>query len=407
MPTSPLRPVAEARQAILARLSPMPVEQVSLAEAFGRILAADLPASLSHPAAAVSAMDGWAVRAGDVASLPALLPIAGESGAGHPYPARLPDGQAVRIFTGALLPEGADTIIIQEEAEKQGSGKVLIQKNTPAGRYIRPAGMDFTAGDRLLAKGERLGARHIALAALGGLSQLPVYQKPRLAILTSGDELVPPGQTPGPGQLINSNSLLLELLARDAGAEPVNLGILPDRAGALGERLGRAEKPDMIVTTGGASVGDHDHIVSDLKANPNASLDFWKIAMRPGKPLIFGHWHGIPLLGLPGNPVSAAVCAFNFLLPALAALQDTRLDWPVTHARLATPLPENDQREDYIRARLARDEAGGWIAHPASQQDSAMLKTLVEADGFIIRPPHAAACHTGSEVPVLRLPDGF
>ena len=407
MANSRLRPVAEARAAILAPLSPMPVEKVALADAFGRILAADLSASLSHPAAAVSAMDGWAVRAADITSLPALLPVAGESGAGHPFPSPLPDGQAVRIFTGALLPAGADTIIIQEEAEKQGADQVLIQKGNPPGRYIRPAGMDFANGDRLLAKGKRLGARHIALAALGGLSQLPVYQRPRLAILTSGDELVPPGQKPGPGQLVNSNSLLLELLARTAGAEPVNLGILPDRAGALDARLKTAEKPDMIVTTGGASVGDHDHIVSDLQANPNASLDFWKIAMRPGKPLIFGHWHGIPLLGLPGNPVSAAVCAFNFLLPALAALQDTRLDWPVTQARLATPLPENDSREDYIRTRLARDAAGLWTAHPASQQDSAMLKTLAEADGFIIRPPHAAACPVGSEVPVLRLPDGF
>ena len=407
MANKTLRPVAEARAAILAPLSPMPVESVLLTEAFGRVLADDLSASLSHPAAAVSAMDGWAVRAADIASLPAVLPVAGESGAGHPYAASLPEGEAVRIFTGALLPDGADTIIIQEESEKQGAAQVLIQKSNPPGRYIRSAGMDFAAGDRLLARGERLGARHIALAALGGFSQLPVYRRPRLAILTSGDELVPPGQTPGPGQLINSNSLLLELLARNAGAEPMNLGILPDRAGALDDRLEAADRPDMVVTTGGASVGDHDHIVSDLQANPEARLDFWKIAMRPGKPLIFGHWHGIPLLGLPGNPVSAAVCAFNFLLPALAALQNTRLDWPVTQARLATPLPENDQREDYIRTRLDRDATGHWTAHPARKQDSAMLKTLAEADGFIIRPPRAAACPAGSEVPVLRLPDGF
>lgn len=407
MQKSNLRPVDEARQAILDSLSPLAAVDLPLDQLAGRILAQTVTARLSHPSAAVSAMDGWAVRQQDIASLPARLAIIGEAGAGHPFSGDVTPGSAVRIFTGGLIPQGADTIIIQEEAEKLAENQVQINHGTRAGRYIRPAGMDFASGQPLLEKGQKLGARHIALAALAGHGRLSVHRRPKLAILTSGDELVAPGSQPGPGQLINSNSLLLEILAREQGADVLGLGILPDRPGALDKRLAAAEKPDLIVTTGGASVGDHDHIVSDLQKNPNSSVDFWKIAMRPGKPLIFGHWQGIPLLGLPGNPVSAAVCGLNFLVPALARLQGSIFHPPIITARLASDLPANDQREDYIRARLSWSEKDGWTAFPANKQDSAMLKTLAEADGLIIRKPHASACPAGSEVRLMRLPAGF
>ncbi len=384
----------------------LPAEEVSLTEGLGRILAEDVTARLTQPPVAVSAMDGYAVRAADVVRVPARLTVIGIAPAGRPFSGAVGPGQAVRIFTGAAVPDGADTIVIQEDAEAAGD-TVLVREGAPERRFIRPAGMDFQAGTVGLAAGRCLTARDIGLAAAMNQPWLKVRRRPRVAILSTGDELVNPGETPGPGQIVCSNSFALAALVRAEGGDPVMLGIARDDPKALTRGIEAAAGADLLLTSGGASVGDHD-LIADALAATGMTLDFWKIAMRPGKPLLFGRLGRMPVLGLPGNPVSSLVCAIVFLRPALATLLGRSIDTGATAtAQLGRDLPENDRRQDYLRASLTADPRRGLVATPFQRQDSAMLSLLAQAGCLVVRPPHAPPARAGEVVPILHLDDGL
>jgi len=394
--------VEEALARILAALPMLPAETVGLREALGRVLAEPVVARLTQPPSAVSAMDGYAVRAEDVADAPVTLRQLGEAPAGGAYDGRVGPGETVRIFTGGPLPDGADTIVIQEDTEADGDG-IAILEPAPAGQFVRPAGLDFRAGDVGVAAGRRLTVRDIGLAAAMNVPWLRVRRRPRIALLSTGDELVMPGEAVGANQIIGSNGLSLAAFVEAHGGEAMNLGIAPDDLETLIRLTGEARGADLLVTTGGVSVGDHDLVASAL-GDRGLSLDFWKIAMRPGKPLLFGTIDGTPILGLPGNPVSSLVCALVFLRPAMDAMQG--LDAAARHietAGLGAPLGANDHRQDYLRAELSYESDGRRIATPFGRQDSSMLATLAHADCLVLRPPHAPAAAVGEMVEILPL----
>jgi molybdopterin molybdotransferase len=400
--------VEEARRRILAAMAPLPAEEVAVSEALGRVLAEPLAARVTQPPAAVSAMDGYAVRAADVAQVPARLRVVATVPAGRPSPSRIGPGEAARIFTGGVLPEGADAVVIQEDATPEPDhvpAHVVVREGAMPGAFVRPAGLDFRSGEVGLAPGRRLTARDVGLAAAMNHAWIKVHRRPRVAILSTGDELVRPGGTPGPGQIVGSNGVALAAFVRAEGGQPVQLGIVADDRAALAEMASAAEGVDLLVTSGGASVGDHDLIAAAL-GEAGMALDFWKIAMRPGKPLLFGRLGSTPVLGLPGNPVSSLVCALVFLRPALAVLQGQHEIRGEEAARLACDVPGNDRRQDYLRSRLRPDPAGGWLAEPFARQDSSMLSLLAAAGCLVIRPPQAPPAPTGTLVPILRL-DGL
>jgi len=397
----PLMPVAEARQRILADLPLMPSKQVSLPEAHGRVLAVDVAARVTQPPLAVSAMDGYAVRAADVVMVPANLAVIGAVPAGGLFEGEVNAGQAVRIFTGAPLPAGADAIIIQEDTERDGD-KVTVTEGVKTGRNVRRAGLDFAEGDVLLTAGTVLSARDIGLAAAMNHPWLQVRRRPRVALLATGDEIHLPGEKIGSTGIISSNTFALEGLIRAAGGEPVTLGIAVDDREQIRALAENALGTDMLVTTGGASVGEHD-LVKDALADLGLELDFWQIAMRPGKPLMSGRLGAMPMLGFPGNPVSSMVCGILFLMPALAQMLGTGETEPVRDtAVLGIDLEENDLREDYLRATLAH-EGGRLVATPFEKQDSSMFSRLAAADCLLIRPPHAPAAKAGDTVDIVRL----
>ncbi|MDA0785473.1 MAG: molybdopterin molybdotransferase MoeA [Proteobacteria bacterium] len=402
--TQTLMPVADARARILAGLPTMASEQVALTQAHGRVLAVDVAARVTQPPLAVSAMDGYAVRAADVANVPVDLMVVGAVPAGGRHDGVVGPGEAVRIFTGAALPDGADAIVIQEDTERNGDS-VTIQESSAAGRYVRKAGLDFATGDVLLAAGKILTSRDIGLAAAMNHPWLQVRRKPRVALLATGDEISLPGEALGPTSIVSSNTFALEGLIRACGGEPVTLGIAPDDKAAISAMAEGARGADMLVTTGGASVGEHD-LVQDALQDIGLELDFWQIAMRPGKPLMFGRLGDVPMLGFPGNPVSSTVCGVLFLKPALAKMLGTNETEPVFEiATLGVDLGENDRREDYLRATLSRD-GDRLVATPFPKQDSSMFSRLAAADCLIVRPPHAPAARAGDPVAFVRLGDG-
>ena len=393
--------VEDARALILARLAPVGAETVPLAEAAGRVLAADVAARLTQPPADVSAMDGYALRAADAAD-GARLRVVGRAPAGRPFDGTLKWGEAVRLFTGSLIPAGADSVLMQEDAEAEAEA-VVVRAAPRLGQHIRRAGQDFAAGDILLHAGRTLGARDIALAAAGNHPWLTVHRRPRVAILSTGDELCLPGEPLPAGGIVSSNAHGLAALLRAAGAAVSVLPIAADTQAAISDAAATARGMDLLVTSGGASVGDHDLVHAGLGAL-GFELDFWRIAMRPGKPMMFGGLGALPVLGLPGNPVSTFVCAILFLLPAVARLCGLPAAAPATEvAVLGAALRANDQRADHLRATLSRDAAGRWVATPFERQDSAMLTTLAAADALVLRAPHAAAAAAGSVVEVIRL----
>ena len=402
----PLLPVDDARARILEGLVPGDAERCALAEAMGRVVASDVASRLSLPPEAVSAMDGYAIRVADCQTVGATLTRIGESAAGRPWDGRLGPGQAVRIFTGAVVPDGADGIILQEDVEagSETDGAVITVNEVPRdGQFIRPAGLDVTAGDIILTAGTVMSARLISLATSAGHTDISVWRRPHIGVLSTGDELVLPGDVPERGQIISSNATYLAAFIRACGAVPVDLGIARDRAGAMLEQVRAASLPlDMVVTTGGASVGTHDHLVSDL-SSAGTELGFWRIAMRPGKPLLHGRIDGIPLLGLPGNPVSSAVCANIFLRPAIAQLSGSSHRPQMIAAELTEALRENDQRQDYLRSSLRYGEDGRARVTPARKQDSSMISIYANADALIVRPPFDAAKSAGDQVMVMRL----
>ncbi len=395
--------VDEALARITRDLSPVPAETVALSEAAGRVLAEDVAARRTQPPVAVSAMDGYAVRAEDVAEVPATLTVIGEAPAGTAFEGAVGAGEAVRIFTGGPLPEGADTVVIQENVERTGDERIVVREPASSGTYVRPAGLDFETGAVGLRAPRRLTPYDIGLAAAMNVPWLKVRRRPRIALLANGDELAYPGEPLGPNQIVCSNSIALAALITRAGATPIDLGIAPDEARALTAMAAGARGADMLVTMGGASVGDYDLVRSAL-GEAGLELDFWKIAMRPGKPLIFGRIGGTPLLGVPGNPVSAMVCGLIFLLPAIARLLGLEGGGLVeTTARLGRDLGENDRRQDYLRARLERNADGTLSATPFTLQDSSVISGLSHADCLIVRAAHAPAARAGDEVTVLLL----
>lgn len=397
--------VEEALKRIVHPLKPVETETVSVFDAQGRVLAEPVKATRTHPPAPVSAMDGYAVCAADLVTIPASFPIAGESRAGLRYDATLGAGEAVRIFTGAVMPDGADAVVIQENTICR-DGRVTLTETVPAGTFVRPAGLDIRIGDRLAEPGKRLTARTAALVSSVGTPTVRVYRKPIVAVLATGDELVMPGEPVGPDQIVSSNSVALAGYIRALGGEPRLLGIARDTGEALGDALSGIGDADMLVTVGGASVGDYDLVAREL-GHRGLVADFHKVAIRPGKPMISGQFGNIPMLGLPGNPVSVGVTACLFVAPALGVLAGTG---PVSHrtepARLGCDLGENDGREDYLRALCERDSNGNLVATPMARQDSSMFAVFARADCLLKRPPFAAPARTGDRVDVIRFPTG-
>lgn len=393
--------VEEARAKILAGVHPTAPETVALAEAHGRVLARPVVSRRTQPPADVSAMDGYALRAADGRE-GAHLRVIGTSPAGHPFAGSVGPGEAVRIFTGGFMPAGADSVLIQEDAERTGDD-VLVKSAVTLGDWVRPMGLDFAEGREMIPAGTRLSARHVGLAAACNAPWVTVHRKPRIGILATGDEIALPGDPIPDGGIVSSNAHALAALVRASGGDPIVLPIAPDDQAAIAEAATAARVCDMLVTTGGASVGEHDLVQAALGPE-GFELGFWKIAMRPGKPLIWGRLGHTPMLGLPGNPVSALVCATLFLVPALAVMAGLPARGPETQkAILGAPLKANDRRADFLRATLSTDSAGHAVATAFPQQDSSMMALLAQADALILRAPHAEALPAGAEVEVIRL----
>ena len=394
-------PVEEARTRILAGIAPTPAEVVALAEAWGRVLARPVLSRLTQPPRDVSAMDGYALRAAD-ATLGATLKVVGAAPAGHPWEGTLAPGEALRLFTGSVVPDGADSILLQEDATRSNDD-VTVNEAATQGRHIRRAGQDFAAGDTLITPGKRLNARDIGLAAAGNSPWLTVHRRPRVAILATGDEIALPGDPIPPGGIVSSNSHALAALVRAAGGDPVVLPIAPDDRAALMEAADSVHGMDLLLTSGGASVGDHDLVQEALGAR-GLIVDFWQIAMRPGKPLMHGRLGDVAMIGLPGNPVSSLVCAILFVVPALQKLSGLPAAAPPTvMARLGAPLAANDKRADHLRATLSTAPDGTLVATAFPRQDSSMLRLMAQADALILRAAHAPAAEAGAMVPVIRL----
>jgi molybdopterin molybdotransferase len=402
MSDNKLLPVDDALARVLAGASRLGEEEVALAHARGRTLARDLVAKRTQPPVDVSAMDGYAVRAADLASGPVKL--VGESAAGHAYESALKPGETVRIFTGAPVPAGADAILLQEDAEI-ADGDVRLKPGARAGDHIRTKGLDFSEGAAALFAGTRLGFAELALAAAMNHASLPVARRPRVALLASGDELVPPGAEPGPSQIIACNSYAVGAIAEEAGAEVIDLGLFRDDLAELerGIGLAREARADILVTLGGASVGDRD-LLKPALARQGMTLDFWKIAMRPGKPLISGRLGDAHILGLPGNPVASIVCALVFLAPLIRALQgDAKAAADQTEtAIVGADLPANKGRRDYMRARLTKDAQGRLVATPMPMQDSSLLTELAQSQALLIREPGDAPLPAGAPCRIWR-----
>jgi molybdopterin molybdotransferase len=401
-----LLPVEEALSRVLASVrEPVPAEDVPLEACFGRTLAGDLAALRTHPPFAASAMDGYAVRAADVTNPPVTLQVIGASVAGRGFRGSVQTGEAVRIFTGAPMPEGSDAVVIQEDTRAEGDA-VTVLESAPNGRYVRPSGLDFRTGEKLLSAGQRLDARRLSLAAAMGHARLPVRRKPRVAILATGDELARPGKALGPDQIVASNIYALAALVARAGGESIDLGIARDTFEDLERAIGQARDggADLLVTLGGASVGEHDLVQSAL-TRQGMDLGFWRVALRPGKPLMHGRLGPMLLLGLPGNPVSSIVCGILFVVPAIRALLGDPLAGadPTEAALLGAALRPIDSRQDYLRATLAPSPDGLPVAEALPVQDSSMLGVLARADALIVRPPHAPAAQVGDLCRIIRL----
>ncbi len=394
---SPMMTVEEALNRVLASADlPLGEENVVLEAAYGRVLARDLKALRTQPPFPNSAMDGYAVRSGD-AEARGTLTVVGESAAGRAFERVVGPGEAVRIFTGAPIPDGADSVVIQEDVEREGE-RIHLSAAVPKGDNLRQAGMDFRSGEALIPAGRRLTPRDVALAAAANHTALPVRRRAKVAILATGDELVPPGGALGPAQIIASNNFAVAGIVEACGGVAIDLGIAIDELGALKAAVAQARDAniDVLVTLGGASVGDHD-LVQQALISSGMELGFWRIAMRPGKPLMHGRLGPMRVLGLPGNPTSSVVCAILFLRPLLRALHGEPNPGAdhIRQGRLAVDLPANGARQDYMRASLSHKADGILAATPVADQDSSLVKTMARADGLIVRPPRAPPAKAG------------
>jgi molybdopterin molybdotransferase len=401
--------VRQAHARIVAAFAPLPAETVSVAEAAGRALASPPRARLTQPSSDLSAMDGYAVRLADVPSAPATLKLVGRSPAGGSYDHPLKAGETVRIFTGAPLPQGANGIVIQEDTKADGDKITILEAPRPD-RHIRKAGLDFSSGDSPFAAGHVLTTRDVALAAAMNLPWLSVHRKPRVAILATGDELVMPGEPVGRNQIVSSSGIAVAALVRAWGGEPTLFDIARDDARLIQDRIAAGAQHDLLVTLGGASVGEHDLVQDALKAE-GFSLDFWRIAMRPGKPLMFAAKERARVLGLPGNPVSTMICSLMFVKPAIDRMLGQSGELVATvPARLAVDVKQNDTREDYVRSQLIRGRDGSLTVKPHPVQDSSMLSVLAWSDALLVRPAHDPARQAGDIVQVIdlaALPGGY
>jgi molybdopterin molybdotransferase len=392
-----LMPVAEAQAAIVSGVDPLDAETVSIFEAAGRILAQDLSAKLTQPPFAASAMDGYAVRGADIASLPSRLKVIGRSVAGRGFNDEIRAGEAVRIFTGAPVPAGADTIVIQENTKAADDGAVEILESAPLGQHIRPRGYDFSEGDTLLASGMELASRELMLAAAANHATVVVRRRPIIAVLANGDELVPPGQSPGSGQIISSIPAGMKAAIAAWGGESLLLDLAPDSKESLAARVREAQEADVLLTIGGASVGEHDLVRGALE-DMGARFEVLKVAMRPGKPVMFGFLGKQRILSMPGNPASAIICARVFLKPLLdrflgrARCDESRI------VRLAVPLEANSEREHYMRAKLSEDGVA-----PIGDQDSSLMSVFANANCLLVRPARGPALPAWALVRVIPL----
>ena len=395
--------VEAALARILRGATPIPESQRrDLLASHGHVLAEPLTAALTQPPFDASAMDGYAVRGADIARLPAHLHIVGEAAAGRGFKGRLGPAETVRIFTGAPVPEGADTIVIQENTDRDGD-RVVVREGRPDAEHIRRRGGDFKAGDLLLPAGRRLSARDITLAAATGHAALPVRRPPVVAIIATGDELVLPGIAPGPDQIVCSNTFGIAGMIRAAGGAPRLLGIARDTAESLRDLVDLAAGADLLVTVGGASVGDHD-LVGPVLAARGLTLDFWRIAMRPGKPLMYGRLASQHVIGLPGNPVSSLVCTRLFVVPLVRALLGLEPEPSrEIEARTAVDLSGNGDRAHYMRATSKPGSDGHLEVTPVASQDSSLMRPLANADCLIVRPIGAPPVAAGANVPILMM----
>ena len=401
-----LLPVAEALHLLLADKMPSGHENVALHQAGNRVLATSIFASFNQPPFDASAMDGYAIRFADAEQLPVTLKVIGESAAGKGFVGTLKSGEAVRIFTGAPLPAGADTVVIQENT-KQENDQVTLLEDVEKGRHIRLSGLDFRDGECLLQTGHVLDPTSLSLAAASGHAKLQVYTQPRTAILATGNELVPAGTVPAADQIVSSNSYGVAEIVRRNGGIAEDLGIVPDDLVKIEQSIRNvaASDADILITLGGASVGDHD-LVHKALINCGVDLGFYKIAMRPGKPLMFGTLardgkKPLLVLGLPGNPVSSLVCSYVFLAPLVARLAGKTPMTRIISAVLAQDMAENGNRRDYARATLTYNSNGELLATPLPVQDSSMLTVITRADGLLIREPFAQAAKRGDRCPIL------
>ncbi|HET6387860.1 gephyrin-like molybdotransferase Glp [Hyphomicrobium sp.] len=399
-----LLPVADALKRILESAATLETEDVDLLHARGRTLAAPVVSKLDNPPFDASAMDGYAVHAEDVANVPAHLTVIGEAGAGRPFGGTLKNGEAVRIFTGGQLPAGADAVVIQENVDAAGAA-ITVRETAKTGANIRPQGEDFRTGETLLEPGRLLTARDVLIGASCGHGKLPVVRKPVVAILSTGDELVLPGTPLGPGQISSSNAYGLAAVIEAAGGEARILGIARDTMASLEECIAASDGADILVTSGGASVGDHD-LVRPALEKAGAKLEFYKIAMRPGKPLFFGLRAAAGktqyCIGLPGNPVSSMICARVFLVPLIGRLLGRETAFEAVEAVLAEPLAANGPRQHYMRGLLDTSAAPPRVT-PFKNQDSGLIKSLQRADCLVVIPANAPAQDAGTPVQVLKL----
>ncbi len=394
--------VDEAGVRIHGNLTRVSFEEVALLQSVGRVIAVDVASAVTKPPVSVSSMDGYAVRAVDVADVPVVLDIVGEAPAGHAMAGTIGSGEAVRIFTGGVLPAGADSVVIQENTVRDGA-TVTVRESVHEGCFVRQCGLDFARGDAAGLVGRLVGPREIGLIASMNVPWVQVARRPRVAIMGTGDELVRPGDVPRADQVVSSNSLVLGALVAQAGGEAVNLGIARDNRQSIRDCLRRAAGSDMLVVTGGMSVGEHD-LVRRVMHDEGMDLDFWKVAMRPGKPLAFGLLGSMPVLGFPGNPVSTLICGHLFLRPAIHTMLgrvdgDTGEETAIT----TTDLAANDERQDYLRAVHERNATGGLDVTAFDRQDSSMVAVLASASCLIIRAPHAPAVPAGGQVRIMKL----
>ncbi|WP_135077941.1 gephyrin-like molybdotransferase Glp [Terasakiella sp. SH-1] len=401
-----LLPLEDALAKVDGGIAPLPAEQISVAEAVGRVLAEDVAARLTQPPSAVSSMDGYAVCSSDLQTQPRTLTRVGESQAGGPFEGTLQSGQCVRIFTGAPLPAGADAVIMQEDTDVDGD-QVTFKEVAFDGKFVRRAGLDFSKGDVLVKAGQLLTARDIGLLCAMNVPWVKVYRKPRVAILATGDELVMPGEAVRESQIISSNSLMVAAMVTAMGGVPINLGIAGDTEESLRATLAGLNGADILITSGGVSVGEYD-LVRNVLGEEGLDIDFWRIAIKPGKPFMFGKIGEIPAMGLPGNPVSAYVTAFIFLRAALKKMQGLPFeqDKPMK-ALLGAGVPVNGIRQEYMRAVFSHDDQGRLVATPYDKQDSSMLGNLAHCEGFIIRPVNGEALQAGSETDVIYVNDSL